>query len=145
MKAFRVLYDGPSYSGFTLIVLVDNENEVENALQEKSLRKYLIGNPYCKIQKAEEIPLSKVTISDLSITEFLKLQADKKSKTDETGVNIEIGKTYKHIEESSNAYAKVTKLTFDEKDVLRIVEFTDELGNKRFMGIGLFELEYRIK
>lgn len=73
MKAFNVLYDGPSYSGFNLIVLVDNEDEIEFALQEKSLRKYQVGNPYCKIRDAKEIPLSKVTISELSITEFLKV------------------------------------------------------------------------
>lgn len=73
MRAFLVLYDGPGYEGFSLIVLADSEDEIEFALQEKSLREYEIKNPSCRIRNIEEIALSKVQISELSITEFLKI------------------------------------------------------------------------
>lgn len=56
-------------------------------------------------------------------------------------MNIEVGAIYKQ-KSSEDSYVKVTKVSFDEKDVLRLVEFTDESGDKRFMGVGLFELEY---
>lgn len=59
------------------------------------------------------------------------------------GVKVEANKTYKRIG-INGAYAKVTKLVFDE-GILRMVEFTDELGKERFMGMGLFECEYEIK
>lgn len=73
MKAFEVYYSGPGYDGFKEIVLAEAEGGIECALEEKSLRRYEVRCSYCRIDRFREIPLSKVKISDLSITEFLKV------------------------------------------------------------------------
>jgi hypothetical protein len=73
MKVFEVFYSGADYNGFKEIVLAENEGGIGCALEEKSLRKYEVGSRYCRIDRYREIPLSKVKISDLSITEFLKV------------------------------------------------------------------------
>ena len=74
MKAFEVFYSGGGYNGFKEIVLSETEDGIGCALEEKSLREYEVGCPYCRIDRFREIPLSKVKLSDLSVTEFLKIK-----------------------------------------------------------------------
>jgi len=74
MKAYYVQYDTPGTSGFSDIVLVKKEEEIETALAAKSTRRFEVGDPYSKITYKEEIPLSKVKLSDLSIIEFLMMK-----------------------------------------------------------------------
>lgn len=73
MKAFDVCYSGPGYNRFNLVVLVEHEDEIEVALAEKSTRRYDLGTSYCKIEGYEEVSLSKVKLSDLSVSEFMRL------------------------------------------------------------------------
>lgn len=73
MKAFEVFYSGAGYDGFKEIVLAEDEGAIGCALEEKSLREYKVGRLYCRIDSYKEIPLSKVKISDLSVSEFLKI------------------------------------------------------------------------
>lgn len=72
MKAFEVTYNTPGTSGYGEIVLVESEDQVEQALSEK-IKGYRIGTPTSKIHRQVQIPLSRVKISDLSITEFIKI------------------------------------------------------------------------
>jgi hypothetical protein len=71
MKAYTVWYETAETSGFSEVVLVDSEEQVEESLSEKVVD-YELGNRYCKITNQEETPISTVKISHLSITEFKK-------------------------------------------------------------------------
>lgn len=73
MKAFKVRYSGRGFSGGQEIVLVENEADIEKALEEKSFRDFEVGDSYSKIHSSTEIPLSKVKLADLSVAEFLQL------------------------------------------------------------------------
>lgn len=73
MKAFDVCYSGPGYNRFNLVVLVEHEDEIEVEVAEKSTRRYDLGTAYCKIEGYQEISLSKVKLSDLSVSEFMRL------------------------------------------------------------------------
>lgn len=73
MKAFEVCYSGPGYNRFDMIVLVEHEDEIEVALAEKTTRRYDLGSSYCKIERYQEVSLSKVKLSDLSVAEFMRL------------------------------------------------------------------------
>ncbi|UGO50715.1 hypothetical protein PQE68_gp124 [Bacillus phage vB_BanS_Sophrita] len=72
LKAYLVRYDLPSSSGNQVVVLVRMNQRIEEALEKKTEFKYLA--PYCKIQSKQEVPLSLVKLSDLSVTEFFMLQ-----------------------------------------------------------------------
>lgn len=74
MKAFYVCFDTAGTSGFSEVLLVKNEQELEKALEEKSVKGFKVGDKYSKITYKKEIPLSQVKISELSITEFLLLK-----------------------------------------------------------------------
>lgn len=73
MKAFDVCYSGPGYNRFNLIVLVEREEDIESAVADKSTRRYDLGSSYCKIERYQEVSLSKVKLSDLSVAEFMRL------------------------------------------------------------------------
>lgn len=73
MKAFELMYESGSKMGMTEVVLVQKEEEVEEALANK-VGHYRLGNPYSKITMQREIPLSRVKLNQLSITEFLMLR-----------------------------------------------------------------------
>lgn len=73
MKAYLVRFDTAATTGFSEILLVRKDEELETALEAKTLKRYRLGNPYSKITDKTEIPLSKVKIAELSITEFLLL------------------------------------------------------------------------
>lgn len=74
MKTFQVSYDTASSSGFTEILLVSDEKELETALEAKSIKNFKVGNPYSRITHKKEIPLSQVKIGELSIVEYLMLK-----------------------------------------------------------------------
>lgn len=76
MKAFRAFYQtGGSQS--SMIVLAVDESMVDVAVANKD-RDYHIGRPNCEIVHYQEIPLSTVMVSDLSVTELLMLMGEYK-------------------------------------------------------------------
>ena len=72
MRAFRVFYDTPGRSGFSEIVLSETEEGVEKALASK-VEDYRMESLSSRITRQQEIPLSTVKISELSVAEFLSL------------------------------------------------------------------------
>lgn len=74
MRAFHVRFSTAGTSGYSEVLLVNDENELEKALEAKTSKGFEIGCSYSKITCKREIPLSQVKIGDLSVTEFLKLQ-----------------------------------------------------------------------
>lgn len=73
MKAFVVHFQVAGAKGLSETLLVEDEKDLETALEAKSLRKFDVNSSYSQIIKKQEIPLSKVKIGELSITEFLLL------------------------------------------------------------------------
>lgn len=74
MKAFRVYYDTPSKSN-SMIVLAETKDDVPSMLANKD-RGFKIGGRYKDLYRigiVEEMPLSNVMVSDLSVTELLML------------------------------------------------------------------------
>lgn len=74
MKAFYVTFDTAASSGFSEVVLVEDEKDIEQALEAKSIKSFKAGHPYSKITHKKEIPLSQVKLAELSITEFLLIK-----------------------------------------------------------------------
>ena len=76
MKAYHVVFETAGTSGFSEVLLVKEENELEKALEAKTTKSFRAGHPYpySKIINKTEIPLSKVKIAELSVTEFLSLR-----------------------------------------------------------------------
>lgn len=72
MKAFEVMYDIGGSSGNRVVLLVKDESFLEVALSEKT--EYKIGNQFSRIRRKVEIPLTRVMVKDLSITELLAWQ-----------------------------------------------------------------------
>lgn len=72
MKAFRVNFDTAGTSGFSDVVLVKDEKDIETALEAKK-RDFKANTSYCRVTRKIEVPLSQVKISELSITEFFLL------------------------------------------------------------------------
>lgn len=71
MKAYKVSYRAPGKSN-SVVVLAEREEELEQSLSQKD-KSYKIGNSYCEIESRQEIPLSTVMLSELSVGEFMKL------------------------------------------------------------------------
>lgn len=69
MQAFEVMYDIGGSSGNRVVLLVKDESFLEVALSEKT--EYKIGNQFSRIRRKVEIPLTRVMVKDLSITELL--------------------------------------------------------------------------
>lgn len=77
MKAFKVMHNVAGRKGIKSdweIVLVEDEKDLEKALEEKSTIDFKAGDESSKIAIKKEIPLSKVKMGDLSITEYLLVQ-----------------------------------------------------------------------
>lgn len=74
MKAFQVRYNVAGRKGCSDLVLVEDEKDLEKALEEKSVYGFEAGDGYSCITVKKEVPLSKVKMGDLSITEHLLLQ-----------------------------------------------------------------------
>lgn len=72
MQAFEVIYDIGGSSGNRVVLLVKDESFLEVALSEKT--EYRIGNQFSRIRRKVEIPLTRVMVKDLSITELLAWQ-----------------------------------------------------------------------
>lgn len=73
MKAYHVQFNTAATSGFSEILIVRNENELDTALEAKTTEPFRAGKPYSVITDKTQIPLSKVKIADLSVTEFFML------------------------------------------------------------------------
>jgi len=71
MKAFKITYRTAGYTTTTTIIAKD-ETELEEALSNKD-RNYKIDSKWSKINYSEEVPLSNVMVSDLSVTELITL------------------------------------------------------------------------
>ncbi|MEC0031089.1 hypothetical protein CON15_19490 [Bacillus cereus] len=74
MKAFYVRFDTAGTSGFSEVLLVNDEKDLEKSLEAKSSKGFKVGCNYSKITYKKEIPLNQVKIGELSVTEFMKLQ-----------------------------------------------------------------------
>lgn len=74
MKAFEVRYNVAGRKGCSDLVLVEDEKDLEKALGEKSAYGFKAGDGCSCITVKKEIPLSRVKMGDLSITEYLLLQ-----------------------------------------------------------------------
>lgn len=74
MRAFHVRFNTAGTSGYSEVLLVNDERELEKALEAKTSKGFEIGCSYSKITRKREISLSQVKIGELSVTEFLKLQ-----------------------------------------------------------------------
>lgn len=72
LKAYLVRYDLPSSSGNQVVVLVGMNQRIEEALEKKTAFRY--HDQYSIIRHRQEVPLSRVKISELSVTEFFMLQ-----------------------------------------------------------------------
>jgi hypothetical protein len=71
MQAFEVIYDIGGSSGNRVVLLVKDESYLETALAEKT--EYDNGR-WSRIVHKKEIPLTRVMVKDLSITELLAWQ-----------------------------------------------------------------------
>ncbi|UGO46173.1 hypothetical protein PQE74_gp090 [Bacillus phage vB_BanS_Chewbecca] len=71
MKAFEVIYDIGGSSGNRVVVLVKDEADLETALTEKT---EYDNSRWSRIVHKKEIPLTRVMVKDLSITELLVWQ-----------------------------------------------------------------------
>jgi hypothetical protein len=65
MKAFHVRYDVAGSKGLSEILLVENEKDLETALEKKSPKRFKSGDGYSNIT---------VKIGELSISKFLLLK-----------------------------------------------------------------------
>ncbi|PEF30339.1 hypothetical protein CON39_11750 [Bacillus thuringiensis] len=74
MKAFYVRFDTAGTSGFSEVLLVNDEKDLEKSLEAKSSKGFEAGCNYSRITGKKEIPLSQVKLQDLSIVEFLMMQ-----------------------------------------------------------------------
>lgn len=81
MKAYQVRFNTAGSSGHSEILLVNEESELEVALEAKSKKPFKVGDSYSNITTKKEIPLSQVKLADLSIPEFLSLNQLKKDDT----------------------------------------------------------------
>lgn len=72
MKAYHVRYDLGSSSGNTVVILVKGTQTLEEAMEEKTT--YRKSDMYSIIRHSQEVPLSRVKLSELSVTEFFMLQ-----------------------------------------------------------------------
>lgn len=75
MKAYFVRFDTAGTSGFAEVLLVNDEKDLETALEAKSSKDFKATCSYSRITSKKEIPLSRVKIQDLSVVEFLQLQS----------------------------------------------------------------------
>lgn len=75
MKAYFVQFDTAGTSGFSEVLLVNDEKDLEKALEAKSSKGFKVTCNYSRINHKKEIPLSRVKIQDLSVVEFLQLQS----------------------------------------------------------------------
>lgn len=69
MKAFRVSY-GTGDKDTSMVVLCEEISNIEQAIANKD-NDFTIGDGWSIIYDKEEIPLSNVLVSELSITELL--------------------------------------------------------------------------
>ncbi|WP_437261231.1 hypothetical protein [Bacillus thuringiensis] len=76
MKAFHVRFSTAGTSGYSEILLVNDENELEKSLEAKTSKGFEVGCSYSKITCKREIPLNQVKLQDLSITEFAMLRCN---------------------------------------------------------------------
>lgn len=74
MKAFHVRYDVAGSKGLSETLLVENEKDLETALEKKSTKRFKPGDGYSHITVKKELPLSAVKLGELSISEFLLLK-----------------------------------------------------------------------
>ena len=74
LKAYHVYFDTPSSTGFSEVLLVHDEKDLETALEAKSTKGFKVGNLHSKIIMKKEIPLSQVKLAELSIVEFLMIK-----------------------------------------------------------------------
>jgi len=72
MKAFEVFYDIGGSSGNRVIVLAKDDEDIEKSLAEKT--EYEMKDRFSRIRRITEVPLSRVKLSELSVTEFFMLQ-----------------------------------------------------------------------
>lgn len=73
MKAYHVQFNTAATSGFSEILIVSDENELDTALEAKTTKPFRAGEPYSVITNKTQIPISKVKIADLSVKEFFML------------------------------------------------------------------------
>ncbi|QIW89788.1 hypothetical protein PQE71_gp106 [Bacillus phage Izhevsk] len=71
MQAFEVIYDIGGSSGNRVVLLVKDESYLEVALAEKT---EYDNSRWSRIVHKKEIPLTRVMVKDLSITELLAWQ-----------------------------------------------------------------------
>ena len=75
LKAFEVTFDTGGSSGCLEVVLIQDGVSIEEALEAKTLRRFRADDKmFSKIVHTLELPLSKVKMDRLSITEFLLLR-----------------------------------------------------------------------
>lgn len=72
--AFEVTYRVGGEQGCTEMLLVSSELDIPQALEQKSPNRFKAGRVGCQIDSTKEIPLSRVKIKELSVTEFMMLQ-----------------------------------------------------------------------
>lgn len=68
MKAFKVYYATGGKQD-SMVVLSEDESKMAEAIANKD-KDYKIESTFCKIISSQEIPLSNVMLSDLTIEEF---------------------------------------------------------------------------
>lgn len=82
LVAYEVFYNIPSTSG-SITVLAKADEEIGKAVERK-VKGFSIGDKYSSIERAKEVSLSQVKISDLSITEYVMLNLAMKNIIDLT-------------------------------------------------------------
>lgn len=75
LLAYEIMYRVSGEQGCKELLLVHNEAGIPQALEQKSTNRFKVGRVGCQIDSAQEIPLSRVKLSELSVTEFMLLQA----------------------------------------------------------------------
>lgn len=73
MKAFLVAYSAAGRRGAKEVVLVETKEEVEDALKRKFVLTYEDEMESLRIGRIQELTLDQVKVSDLSVSEFLRL------------------------------------------------------------------------
>lgn len=72
MKAFNVIYNTAGSSNNTVVVLVKDETEVEQALANRD-EKFKVGSPWSTITRTMAVPISKLMLVDLTVVDYLQL------------------------------------------------------------------------
>lgn len=72
MKAYLVNYDLGGSSGNQVVVLVKEDQTLYEAMEAKTA--FRKSDTYSIIRRKQEVPLSRVKLSELSVTEFFMIQ-----------------------------------------------------------------------